>query len=284
MPVWESSIPEYLTRKQNIVKTVLFTAVFALAFINFYSPFGVNDRFNITTRIQLLFFSSLIILTGVLVIVISRIILYHYSKIKQINYLQYILWVIAEIISMAAFYAVFVKFILKDERYFTEIFKVSIKNTSLVLLLPYSILSLYFSWRYKSQQLEELSFKDKTAESLKRMIPFHDEKGTLRFSILLEDLLYLEATDNYVTIFYLDKGKINKYLIRNSLKNLEPVLQPRNIMRCHRSYMVNFEKVKILRKEKGGLFLELDTEHNFSLPVSKTYVAGVIEAFSEYTE
>jgi DNA-binding LytR/AlgR family response regulator len=284
MPVWETSIPEYLTRKQNIVRTVLFTAVFALAFINFYSPFGVNDRFNITTKIQLLFFSSLIILTGVLVIVISRIILYHYSKTRQINYLQYILWVIAEIISMAAFYAVFVKFILKDERYFTEIFKVSIKNTSLVLLLPYSILSLYFAWRYKSEQLEELSYKDKTAESLKRMIPFHDEKGTLRFSILLEDLLYLEAADNYVTIFYLNKGKINKYLIRNSLKNLEPVLQPRKIMRCHRSYMVNFEKVKILRKEKGGLFLELNTEHNFSLPVSKTYFAGVIEAFSEYTE
>lgn len=284
MPVWEASIPEYLTRKKNIVGTVLFTAVFALAFINFYSPFGVNDRFNITTKIQLLFFSSLVILTGVLVIVISRIIMYHYSKIKQINYLQYILWVIAEIISMAAFYAIFVKFILKDGRLFTEIFKVSIKNTSLVLLLPYSILSLYFSWRNKSEQLEELSYKDKTGESLKRMIPFHDEKGTLRFSILIEDLLYLEASDNYVTIFYTDKGRIAKYLIRNSLKNLEPILQPRKILRCHRSYMVNFEMVKILRKEKGGLFLELDTEYKNSLPVSKTYVSSIIEAFSEYTE
>jgi DNA-binding LytR/AlgR family response regulator len=284
MPIWENSIPEYLTRKQNIIRTVLFTALFALAFVNFYSPFGVNIRFNITNKIQLLLFSSLIILTGVLVIVISRIIMYYYSKKNRINYLQYILWVIAEIISMAAFYAVFVKFILKDERYFTEIFKVSIKNTSLVLLLPYSILSLYFSWRYKSEQLEELSYKDKTADSSKKMIPFHDEKGTLRFSILLKDLLYLEATDNYVTIFYIDNGKITKYLIRNSLKNLEPKLEPKKIMRCHRSYMVNFEKVKIMRKEKGGLFLELNTEHKFSLPVSKTYVASVIEAFSEYTE
>jgi len=284
MLIWEISIPEYLTKKQNIIRTVLFTAVFALAFINFYSPFGVNTRFNITTKIQLLLFSSLIILTGVLVIVISRIILYHYSKIRRINYFQYILWVIAEIISMAAFYTVFVKFILKDERYFTEIFKVSIKNTSLVLLLPYSILSLYFSWRFKSEQLEELSYKDKITDSSKKMIPFHDEKGTLRFSILLGDLLYLEATDNYVTIFYIDNGKITKYLIRNSLKNFEPKLQPKKIMRCHRSYMVNFEKVKIMRKDKGGLFLELDIEQKFSLPVSKTYVGAVIEAFSEYME
>ena len=284
MLIWETLIPEYLTRKQNIIRTVLFTAVFALAFINFYSPFGVNIWYDISTKIQLFLYSSLIILTGVLVIVISRIILYHYSKIKRINYLQYILWVIAEIISMAAFYAVFVKFILKDERYFTEIFKVSIKNTSLVLLLPYSILSLYFSWLFKSKQLEELSYKDKIADSSKKMIPFYDEKGTLRFSILLEDILYLEAADNYVTIYYIDNDKITKYLIRNTIKNLEQRLQPRNIMRCHRSYMVNFEKVKIMRKEKGGLFLELDTDYKFSLPVSRTYVARVIEAFSEYTE
>jgi len=283
MPVWENSIPEYLTKKQNIIRTVLFTAVFALAFINFYAPFGMN-KWNNITKIQLFLYSSLIILTGVMVIVISRIIMYYYGKNRQINYLKYVIWIIAEILSMAAFYAVFMKLFLHDKRLFTEIFKISIRNTSLVLLLPYSILTLYLSWRYKSKQLEELAYKEQYADSLKKMIPFHDEKGTLRFSILLEDLLYLEATDNYVTIFYIDNGKITKYLIRNSLKNLEPRLQPKNIMRCHRSYMVNFEKVKIMRKDKSGLYIELDIDQKISLPVSKTYVASVIEAFSIYTD
>jgi hypothetical protein len=282
MPAWENSIPEYLTKKQNIIRTVLFTAAFALAFINFYSPFGMN-KWDIS-QIQLLLYSSLIILTGVLVIVISRIIMFHYSKKRQINYLQYIVWIILEILSMAAFYAVFMKLFLHDKRIFTLIFKISIRNTLLVLLLPYSILSLYFSWRFKSKQLEELANKEQFADTLKKMIPFHDEKGNLRFSILLEDLLYLEATDNYVTIYYIDSGKIMKYLIRNSLKNLEPKLQPKNIMRSHRSYMVNFEKVKIMRKDKSGLYLELNSDQKISLPVSKTYVASVIEAFSKYTD
>jgi hypothetical protein len=282
MPVWEDSIPEYLIKKQNIIRTVLFTAAFALAFINIYSPFGMN-KWDIN-QIQLLLYSSLIILTGVLVIVISRIIMYYCSKKRRINYLHYGAWIIAEILSMAAFYAAFMKLFLHDKRIITEIFKISMRNTLLVLLLPYSILTLYFSWRFKSKQLEDLVEKEQYADSLKKMIPFHDEKGTLRFSILLEDLLYLEATDNYVTIYYIDGGKLSKYLIRNSLKNLEPKLQPKNIMRSHRSYMVNFEKVKIMRKEKGGLFLELDTEQKISLPVSKTYVPVVIEAFSKYTE
>jgi hypothetical protein len=282
MLIWENSIPEYLTKKQNIIKTVFFTSAFALAFINIYSPFGMN-KWDIS-QIQLLLYSSLIILTGVLVIVISRIIMFHYGRKRQINYLQYIVWIILEILSMAAFYAVFMKLFLHDKRIFTVIFKISIRNTLLVLLLPYSILSLYFSWRFKSKQLEELANKEQFSDSLKKMIPFHDEKGTLRFSILLEDLLYLEATDNYVTIYYVDSGKIMKYLIRNSLKNLEPKLQSKNIMRSHRSYMVNFEKVKIMRKDKSGLYLELDIDQKISLPVSKTYVASVIEAFSKYTD
>ncbi len=282
MLIWENTIPDYLIKKQNIVKTILYTAAFALAFINIYAPFGVNTWYYVT-KAQLFFYSSLIILAGVLVIVISRIIMYQYSKLRKITYLQYVLWVLAEILSMAAFYAAYAKFVLYNDRYFVEILKVSIKNTSLVLLLPYSILWLYFSWRTKSIQLEELSYKDNLHNIGKKMIPFSDEKGTLRFSVLLEDLLYLEATDNYVTIFYTDNNKISKYLIRNTLKNLEQNLHHRNIMRCHRSYMVNFEKVKIMRKEKSGLYLELDIDPKISMPVSKTYVGSIIEAFSQYT-
>jgi hypothetical protein len=282
MLIWENTIPDYLIKKQNIVKTILYTAAFALAFINIYAPFGANTWYYVT-KIHLFFYSSLIILTGVMVIVISRIIMCRYSKSKKINYLQYSLWVLTEIISMAAFYAVFAKYVLNSERLFSEIFKVSIRNTSLVLLLPYSILWLYFSWRAKATQLEELAYKDMHQNSGKKMILFHDEKGTLRFSILLEDLMYLEATDNYVTIYYTDNNKISKYLIRNTLKNLEQSMRSRNIMRCHRSYMVNFEKVKIMRKEKTGLYLELDFDPSFRLPVSKTYVGIIIEAFSQYT-
>lgn len=282
MVIWENTIPDYLIKKQNILKTILYTAAFALAFINIYAPFGANTWYYVT-KIHLFFYSSLIILTGVLVIVISRIMMYQYSKFKKINYLQYVIWVLAEILSMAAFYAVFAKCVLHNDRLFSEIFKVSIRNTALVLLLPYSILWLYFSWRTKTKQLEELAYKDNYQDSGKKMILFHDEKGTLRFSILLEDLQYLEATDNYVTIYYTDNNKTSKYLIRNTLKNLEQSMRPRNIMRCHRSYMVNFEKVKIMRKEKTGLYLELDIESSFRLPVSKTYVGSIIEAFSQYT-
>lgn len=50
------------------------------------------------------------------------------------------------------------------------------------------------------------------------MIPFYDENGKLKLSIQLDDLLFLEASDNYVSINYIHNQKISKYMVRNTLK------------------------------------------------------------------
>ena len=69
-------------------------------------------------------------------------------------------------------------------------------------------------------------------------------------------------------------------MLRNTLKNMEPMLEEHYMVRCHRSYIVNICKVKILRKEKEGLFLELDQEGIPDIPVSKTYAERIIQIFS----
>jgi DNA-binding LytR/AlgR family response regulator len=55
------------------------------------------------------------------------------------------------------------------------------------------------------------------------------------------------------------------------------------LIRCHRSYMVNFDKVKVIRKDKDGLMLELDTLNAVDIPVSKTYVENVMKTFSRFS-
>ena len=52
---FQKPIQPYLNEKQNIIRLILFTSLFALVFINAYSPFGVDrwvqcyqfDVFNI---------------------------------------------------------------------------------------------------------------------------------------------------------------------------------------------------------------------------------------------
>jgi hypothetical protein len=278
----EKPIPAYLTKKDNITRLVILTAAFALVFINIYAPFGVQTWYNVT-KWELLAYSSLVILTGVLVVVISRIIMFFIAKKHPILLWQYLVWILAEVTSMAIFYTLFEKLFLHDERFIGDIFQASIKNTALVILLPYSVLWLYFSWREKKLQLLKLTENPPSIDASKNMLPFHDEKGELRFSVKLENFLYLESADNYVKIYYLDKDKIARFTLRNTIKRLEESLKGTEIIRCHRSYMVNFEKVKILRKDKDELCLELDVPNAVDLPVSKTYIESVMEIFTRFS-
>lgn len=282
MPDFQKPIAPYLFEKRNIINLILFTALFALVFINIYSPFGADKWFNLT-RFQFFTYSSLVILTGVLVVVISRIIMYHVCKRRIINLGQFLMWIAAEVLAMALFYSLFEKFVLNDARDFDFLVKMSARNTALVLLLPYSVAWLYLSWHDKKEQIRILA-EGLSTDSTPGMIPFYDDKSVLKLSVKKDSLLYLEATENYITVCYLNKGKVSKYLLRATMKRMEESFAGTGIIRCHRSYMVNFEKVKVIRRDKDNLKLELDHPDVTDIPLSKTYLQNVMQTFAKYSE
>ncbi|MCK7538162.1 MAG: LytTR family transcriptional regulator [Marinilabiliales bacterium] len=74
------------------------------------------------------------------------------------------------------------------------------------------------------------------------MIPLRDEKGVLRLSLKRSDILYLQGSDNYVTVWYQAQNKITKFMLRNTLRTMEDELEQEAVIRCHRSYLVNIEQ------------------------------------------
>jgi DNA-binding LytR/AlgR family response regulator len=280
---FEDTIPAYLTSRRNTFNLILFTAVFALVFIYIYSPFGFANWRSLT-KWQPLAYWGMAVITGILVVTVSRLLMFVIFKTSPLTYVKYALWIAAEIAFMAMFYTLFLKMVLKDNQFFLDLFKTSLQNTALIILLPYSVLWLYFSWQDKKEQIELLSQGITTKDFSQNLIPFKDEKGVLRISIKMENLLYLEASDNYVNIYYINKEKVTRFLLRNTLKKLENTFTNTEIVRCHRSYMVNFKKVKVLRKEKDGLRLEMDTTDSVDIPVSKTYVESVMNTFMNYSK
>ena len=175
MGMWDQKIPSYIYGKQNIVRLILWTALFALVFINIYKPFSSTSWYKVS-EFKFFVFSSLIILTGVLVVVLSRIILFHWGKRHAITVRTYAIWIVLEIFFMSLFYTIYT-LVLNPEREYMEVFNDSAVNTSLVLLLPYSVLHLYFS--------------------------FYDEKNELRLSVkrsnlLVPDLFFLAGYFNSI--------------------------------------------------------------------------------------
>ena len=80
------------------------------------------------------------------------------------------------------------------------------------------------------------------------------------------NLLYAEAADNYVKVFY--RGE--QQLIRSSLKQLEESFKGnQRIFRCHRAYLVNLDKVVHISGNAQGYKLHLDGVEQ-PIPVSRS--------------
>ncbi len=283
----DKKVPFYLLEKKNTVRIILFTAFFALLFINLFQPFGSRNWYPNISDFKYFFFSSLIILPGMLVVVVSRLFMGLYIRRHELNYLQYAILILSEILAMSLFFSLFSRYVPSGgkERDFMQLFQKSFVNTSLVLLLPYSISILFFSWKEKNRLLKAQEGDDSTLPTHKKsLIGFQDEKGELKISIMLENLVLIESADNYATIHYINKDKLNTFLIRNSLKWIEDNLtKDTSLVRCHRSYIINLDKVRVFKKTKNGIFMELEAPDTPDIPVSKTYYNKVMEKFSQYS-
>lgn len=269
-------IPVYLVDKQNVLKQISFTAIFALIFINIYAPFNAESWFN-AGKAELFLYSSLYILAGVLVIVLSRLIFIRIAAKTRINFLAYVLWIFAELVLMAFAYTIMdILFLDHDVNPFEHYIKLLIV-TLFVLVIPYSLSWLYYSWKDQKRMLEELSSATSNEYSTRHMITFFDETDKLRFSLQSTDVLYIESTDNYVTLHVKDETRVKKIMLRNTMKRLEKELETTMIRRCHRSYMVNFENVKMVRLSGTNLFIYLNNSEESRIPVSRTYTEKVHE-------
>jgi len=284
-------VPNSLIKKQNIVKLVLFVVFFAFLFIIIFKPFNSNKFLSISTD-RFAAYASIIASIGLGVLVISRLLMYIYCNKtgKSLTYTNYITWVLIEVLSISLFCNLFAWLIGTRKLGYFDILPDTISYTSAILFLPYVITLLYFELQEKNIDLEKLKAmpmdtpantdSNNTANDGKHtLINLSDDKGHLKLSVDIDNLFFIEAADNYVNIYYSNKDKISKFCLRNSLKNMEN-MNP-NLIRCHRSYMVNFSKVKVLRKEKECLVIELDSKDIPDIPISKTYSANIIQALSD---
>nr|WP_321407470.1 LytTR family DNA-binding domain-containing protein [uncultured Carboxylicivirga sp.] len=91
----------------------------------------------------------------------------------------------------------------------------------------------------KSNQQQINSIQEQSEEKLERIVV---KKGNKLEVIPLEDILYIEAQDDYVMIYTSDAH----FLKAKTMKYFEDHLPPENFIRIHRSYVVNVEKIKQL--------------------------------------
>lgn len=110
-----------------------------------------------------------------------------------------------------------------------------------------------------------------TKQAAESYMTFQSENGKDQLKLKLNDFLYAQSSENYISIFYRSKQKTKEHLIRKPLKVLTKELDNYSeIKRVHRSYLVNMQNVQAVKQSKGKIHLETN---GIELPVSKRYEA-----------
>ena len=283
-------LPSYLLEKNNVVRMILFTTVYSLVFINVFKPFNSETWIPNISTANYIMYSSIMVLVGMVVISLSRVIMNYIVKKVQLTFPDYIIWLISDAVVLSIFYVFiaykvgFVGNYLKDnpdmslwEAIF-DIFRKATANTVWMLLIPYTISLLFLDNQYTKNRLKELG--NRGFES--NIIHLKDEKGEIRLSINIENVLYAESADNYVIVKYINNDTIVDFLLRTNLKKLSEDLRDTPLQRCHRSYMINMLHVTSLKKDQTEFTIQFDTTSIKDITVSKSYQEAVMEAFMKY--
>ena len=88
----------------------------------------------------------------------------------------------------------------------------------------------------------------------------------------INDLLYVEAQKNNVSVCYVKDGHVNSSELHTTLASvLNDLEEYGNIFQCHRSFVVNLNNITSAQGNSNGYQLKLGKCPTM-VPVSRTYV------------
>ncbi|MBR3826282.1 MAG: LytTR family transcriptional regulator DNA-binding domain-containing protein [Alistipes sp.] len=302
-----SEIPKFLVSRRYISLVISFIVLFSVIFLLLYRPFSLAVWFS--TNDTLRFGFTLLFYVGAIVILIfSRWLMNALQDRLTVTSSTYIWWIMGENLLISLLYTLITVKLFPVEGVATPAIAVrALLCVTLILAIPNGIIALYAAYHSKCEELEatqyqlqQISTDYKILKNLKdseirsaaealhiakqtnmpRMVSLYDNNNTLRLTINIDSLYYLESEDNYVKVHYKHNDKITSYMLRCRTSTIEKSLEGTTMVRCHRSYIVNISKIRFLGEEHRMHYLSLDDESIRHIPVSKTYYASLLDALN----
>ena len=280
--------PDCLTEHTSQIINVIISALFALVFLTAYVPFSETAWFQVG-RGNYFIITAAFVGAGTLFLALSRVLMnWVVQRSRHFPFWLYLLWLFLEIMIIAVCHTLVSYFEIRaTDHSFGYLYAKSVLIAFVALAVPYAITILAILLKDTQQRL--VLTKSDTVESDDEVMPEHteiinlmDNNGNLKLSVKLDNLYYIKAEDNYINVYYQRSGNIASYMLRCKMKTIEDnCVDSSSLMRCHRSYIVNINKVSVLHNEADGFVIDFEREGLESIPVSKTYSKRVLEAFNK---
>jgi len=248
---------------------IILCTVFSTGFILFYDPLNVSGISKETALARLFSYHGLSF-WGALVLIFTQFWLRPRVQLDTFLVWQFLLWVVLEIFLLSVCF--FLIYRSLEEPLFSEFLAV-FRMTALLAIVPYAIACLLIA-------VVNMSKKIQTGPVISRptsvLISIKDENGKPMLSIAKENILLLKSESNYTAIFFRQEEKVEKKLIRSSLKNILQQLPATDFLRIHRSYSINVNNLSSMDRKNGEIQVKLKQLPDLSLKVSETYKADIV--------
>lgn len=295
-------IPMFMTSRKYLAVSVLFVIAFSVFFMVIYTPFSVSSWFSIKDMGS---FGISVVFTvaAIAILAVSKTAIYLLRNRIRFTAARYMAWLMCENIVISLGYTI-LTFQLLPGITSSSIPAIAVRVlffVTMITAIPYSLVTLYVAYRTKSEELEAaLDERDRlrgelragraasetataAAPQLPQMINLYDNNGTMRLTITVDSLYYLESQDNYVKVHYKHNDKFSVYMLRSRTSSIEESLAGTGMIRCHRSYIINVRKIAFIGEEHKSYYVTLNDEQIKRIPVSKRYydnVTGAIAALN----
>ena len=280
--------PRFLLESRTLAGSVVAIVLFSIIFMLIYGPYSSTSWLTLlvdqsqgtgwVNRFYSVMASVLFYLVAIAFLGLSKVVLYYIGKKVQLYNGHLVSWIGGEVVLISLIYTVFTILLnLADPNLFLPIWGRAVLVLSFIIVVPYIICLQHATNRHQSQLLDRLGMNmvnDKVEGADSKLINLVDSTGKLKMSINVDSLYYVESQDNYVKIYYDSDGKLCNYMLRSTTKSIETKFGEW-LVRCHRGYLVNKNKIRIFRNDRDGMYICLMHDNIRQIPVSKSYASNI---------
>lgn len=238
----------------------LLLAVWIFVFLYFTEPLDVNEFGD---REKLIYLPGYGLVGGICYLLFLPFQYYIYKRSNQnwavISELLFLLIFCIGSITIARLYYLYVVMIGESNPYTLGYMLKAIYLPAVATILPIVVIGRFAFGKYYEKRLDDLKIEIK------------GEGNYEGLKLHLNDIICIQSADNYIEVFYISGNAMKKTLIRNKLSVIDDEFP--ELLRTHRSYLINPHHFIQWKTDNGKLFMELTYDN--LIPISKTYQAAI---------
>lgn len=240
-------------------------------FILFFQPFELDNADVNNYILTIAGFSGItFLLIGVLQIILPWSFPKRLNKknwdLKREIIVQSLLWVLNSVAWV--FYTAYVANVILSMYLVVKIVILSLAPPVIILLIK----------EVRSLKMQVDGLKIQHQEKRQENIELVSENRSEKLALSSGELILVKSAENYVEIQYLAGVTLTKKLLRATFNSIEDQLRPfSQMIRCHRTYIINMDHVMKLYREYGRIYLKMNGIEE-DIPVSRQYLLGIRNA------